>query len=152
MEVNLADEKGELASGPWKAKLVKVAGIALSLDDIENLIVRPVFKDPRAHYALNCLSIGCPNMRAGALTAGNLEAELEQASAEFVNHPRGITIADGKVVASSVYEWFADDFGGPAGVLAHLAKYAEPPLKARLATVKAIDGYGYDWALADASR
>jgi hypothetical protein len=33
-----------------------------------------------------------------------------------------------------------------------MQQYAEPALKEKLATVKAIDSYDYDWALADASQ
>lgn len=151
-DVNLKDAKGELQDGPWKAKLVTVAGVPLSLDDIENAIVRPVFKDPRAHYALNCLSIGCPNLQPVALTGANLEATYEAAARSFVNHPRGISFGvDGKVTASSIYDWFAVDFGGFGGVVSHLQRYASPGLAARIAGLAAIDVYAYDWALADAT-
>lgn len=52
-----------LTGGPWKAKVLHLNGVELSLDDIEHGILRPVFKDPRVHYAVNCASIGCPNFR-----------------------------------------------------------------------------------------
>jgi hypothetical protein len=151
-EVSLKDANGQPADGPWKAKLVTVSGVSLSLDEIENGIVRPVFKDARAHYGLNCLSIGCPNLRPVALTGANIEAQFQLASKEFINHPRAIAFVDGKVKASSVFDWFVDDFGGFAGAIAHMQTYAEPALKAKLASVKAIDSYDYDWALADASQ
>lgn len=152
-DVSLKDAQGVQQDGPWKAKLVTIGGVALSLDEIENAIVRPIFKDARAHYALNCLSIGCPNMQPFALTGTNLEATYEAASRAFVNHSRAISFgADGKVTASSIYDWFAVDFGGFAGVVNHLQKYAGPELKAKLAGLKIIDTYAYDWALADAAR
>ena len=147
VDIKLAD--GSSGGGPWQAKLVQVSGVDLSLDDIENKIVRPLYKDPRAHYALNCLSVGCPNLRPVALTGSNIEAELEAAARAYVNDPRGISFADGKVTGSSIYEWFVDDFGGFDGVVAHMTKYAADPLKAKLAAVKRFDAYAYDWALAD---
>jgi hypothetical protein len=151
-DVSLKDAQGVQQDGPWKAKLVTVGGTAPSLDDIENAIVRPVFKDARAHYGLNCLSIGCPNMLPVALTGANLEANYEAAAGAFVNHPRAISFgADGKVTASSIYDWFAADFGGFAGVVAHLQKYAGPDLKSKLTGLKTIDVYAYDWTLADAA-
>jgi hypothetical protein len=152
-DVSLKDAQGVQQDGPWKAKLVTVGGTALSLDEIENAIVRPVFKDARAHYALNCLSIGCPNMQPMALTGANLETSYEAASRIFVNHPRAISFgADGKVTASSIYDWFSVDFGGFTGVVSHLQKYAGPELKAKLMGLKSIDIYAYDWALADAAQ
>src|SRR5688572_7580705 len=51
---------GLFAKGPWKKKLLQVDGEAVSLDDIEHRILRPIWKDPRTHYAVNCASIGCP--------------------------------------------------------------------------------------------
>jgi hypothetical protein len=151
-DVSLKDAQGIFQDGPWKAKRVTISNVPLSLDEIENAIVRPVFKDARAHYALNCLSIGCPNMQPVALTGANLEATYEAASRAFVNHPRAISFgADGKVTASSIYDWFAADFGGFAGIVRHLETYAAPELKAELKGLKAIDVYTYDWALADAA-
>ena len=35
-------------------------------------------------------------------------------------------------------------------ILAHLRRYAAPPLAAALDEVSEIDGYAYDWALNDA--
>jgi len=39
--------------GPWRTKRVTVEGKQLSLDDIEHEIMRPTFKDPRVHFAIN---------------------------------------------------------------------------------------------------
>ena len=138
------------AGGPWKAKIMKVAGKDLSLDDIEHGILRPIFRDPRIHYAVNCASIGCPNLRTTAFTGKNLEASLEAGAREYINSPRGISTADGKIQASSIYKWFQDDFGGnQQGVLEHVRKYAEGKIKAKLARARGIDGFAYDWGLND---
>ena len=59
---------GLFSSGPWGRKLLKIEGEDVSLDDIEHRILRPVWKDPRIHYAVNCASIGCPNLPAEAFT------------------------------------------------------------------------------------
>lgn len=139
--------------GPWKAKIMTVAGQSLSLDDIEHAIMRPVFKDPRVHYAVNCASYGCPNLGTEALTGAKLETQLDAAARAFVNHPRGIDVKDGKVTASSIYDWFVADFGGSAaGVLEHVRKYAVPELAAKLAGVTSIASYDYDWKLNDIVR
>lgn len=136
--------------GPWKAKVVRVKGMELSLDDIEHAILRPVFKDARVHYAVNCASIGCPNLATEAFTGANLVALLDAGARAYVNHPRGVTVSGGRVKTSSIYSWFKEDFGGnDRGVLAHLRKYAEPGLKAKLDRVDAIDGHAYDWRLND---
>ncbi|MFN0041786.1 MAG: DUF547 domain-containing protein [Alphaproteobacteria bacterium] len=141
---------GLFATGPWGKKLFEVEGIALSLDDIEHRILRPIWKDARIHYALNCASIGCPDLLGEAFTAANTEALLEKGARGFVNHPRGARVVDGRLRVSSIYVWFQDDFGGgEAGVLAHLRRYAAPPLAESLAPIRAIDATGYDWELND---
>jgi Protein of unknown function, DUF547 len=142
--------KALVGGGPWQAKIIKVVGQSMSLDDIENVVMRPTYKDPRVHYSVNCASVGCPNVPAQALTGANLEAQLEAGARAFINSPRGIVIEGGKAKASSIYDWFRADFGGTdAAVIAHMKKYAEPALKAKLETITAIADHDYDWTLAD---
>lgn len=139
--------------GPWKAKVLKVKGVDLSLDDIEHRVLRPLFKDPRAHYSVNCASVGCPNLQPRAFTGAGLDAQLDAAAKAYVNHPRAASFVQGKLVVSSIYEWFKPDFGGnDQGVLAHLRKYAAPELQANLDSVKAISDNRYDWTLNDSSH
>src|SRR5712692_10120135 len=76
--------------GPWHAKLLTIEGEKVSLDDIEHRILRPIWKDNRLHYALNCASLGCPNLAPGAYTSANLEQLLEQGARAYINHPRGV--------------------------------------------------------------
>lgn len=142
---------GLFASGPWDAPLVTVAGAELTLNDIEHRILRPLWRDPRVHYAVNCASIGCPNLAARAWRAATLDADLDAAARAYVNHPRGVAISGDKVTVSRIYDWFIEDFGGDeAGVIAHLSSHAEPELAARLAAIGRLDGTAYDWALNDA--
>jgi hypothetical protein len=136
-------------AGPWKTRLVTIEGRWLSLDAIEHDILRPAFRDPRVHYAVNCASLGCPNLMSRAWRAETLEADLNAAARAYVNHSRGVSVgANGAVRVSSIYEWFKEDFGGDdAGVLAHLRRYANPELAARLSSATRIAGHDYDWAL-----
>jgi Protein of unknown function, DUF547 len=141
-----------VTGGPWKAKVLKVAGQELSLDDIEHGILRPVFKDPRVHYSVNCASIGCPNLMREAFTGATLDAQLDAGAKAYVNNARGFNISGDRLKASSIYDWFAADFGGAPGVLAHVRKYAEPALKQKLESITTISSYDYNWSLNDAAR
>ena len=145
---------GLFNTGPWDEKAVTVAGRRLSLDDIEHGILRPVFRDPRVHYAVNCASIGCPNLAPTPFNAATLEPDLDTAARAYVNHPRGARLDPrGRLIVSSIYEWFQEDFGGDdAGVVAHLRRYANPELATKLQTVADIYDDEYDWALNDAPR
>ena len=143
---------GLFAKGPWGAKMLKVEDETLSLDEIEHRILRPIWNDPRTHYAVNCASLGCPNLPLRAFTAANMETLLDASARAFVNHPRGVRVEeDGRLYVSSIYDWFAADFGGKdARVIEHLRRYAEPALAAQLAAIEKISGDDYDWALNDA--
>lgn len=139
-----------LRPGPWQRKIAEVNGLKITLDNIEHGILRVFWSDNRVHYAVNCASIGCPNLLDRAFVVSTLDADLDEAARVFVNHPRGIDIVDGRATASSIYNWFKQDFGGnDAGIIAHLSKYAEPDLKAELAGISKINKYDYDWNLND---
>jgi len=139
---------GLFADGPWGKKLVTVEGEALTLNDIEHRILRPIWRDPRVHYAVNCASLGCPNLPKRAFTGDNLQAQLDGAARGYINDPRGVSITGGKVTVSKIYDWFHEDFGNSTkSVMAHLKRYADPALAARLDEIGTIKGTAYDWNL-----
>lgn len=142
---------GWFASGPWGRKLVLVEGEELSLDDIEHRILRPIWKDPRVHFAVNCASLGCPNLLAHAFTAENAETLLEQAARGYVSHPRGARVAGGKLYLSSIFKWYGDDFGNAAAIVDFVRRYAEPPLSDAIRGIDRFSDGGYDWTLNDAT-
>ncbi len=110
----------------------KAAGQTLSLNEIENGILRgdwghkslkktPATRlqrmkqlnagvgkvDPRIHFALVCASLGCPNLRAGAFTEKDLEAQLQQDTRAYINDPlKGA----GPQGISALFSWFKKDF------------------------------------------
>lgn len=134
--------------GPWDAKLVTVEGEELSLNDIEHRILRPIWRDPRIHYAVNCASIGCPNLRREAYTGDTVNRVLESAARDYVNNPRGVVVDDRDIIVSSIYVWFRPDFGGSdVAVLDHLRRYAGPTLKSKLEGRDSIFDHRYDWGL-----
>jgi hypothetical protein len=139
---------GWFADGPWGAKLFKIEGEAISLDDIEHKILRPIWKDNRVHYAVNCASLGCPNLQPEAFTGDNTERLLEKGAREYVNHQRGAQIGKNRLKLSSIYKWFQVDFGGSEeGVMGHLLQFGEKPLTEPLGGFKGKITYDYDWRL-----
>jgi len=147
-DINLGG--GFFGRGPWKAKLLRVEDRRLSLDNIEHDILRKNFPDPLIHYALNCASVGCPNLQVRAYRAATLGDQLRAGGRAYVNHPRGLSISGDRLTASKIYRWYAADFGGAAGVARHWAAFAEPELKRRLTALGSVDRYVYDWSLNDA--
>jgi hypothetical protein len=148
---DIAPSGGLFACGPWDARLIEVEGQGLTLNDIEHRILRPVWRDPRVHYAVNCASLGFPNLLPEAFTAARTEAMLEAATRDYVNHPRGVTPRVDGLRVSKIYAWYADDFGaGDAGVVAHLLRYAALPLAEAIRRRPVLAEFVYDWALNDA--
>ena len=141
---------GWFSDGPWNKKLIKVENESLSLNDIEHRILRPIWRDARIHYAVNCAAAGCPNLQPMAFTAAGADDMLSGAAREYTNSPRGARIEGGSLIVSSIYVWFQEDFGdSDAGVIAHLKRYASPELQAKLAQTEGIGSHAYDWGLND---
>ena len=138
---------GLFSSGPWDDQLVVVEGNELSLNDIEHRILRPIFKDKRIHYAVNCASLGCPNIQEEVFTSSNLENQLDKAAREYINHNRGVEILNGKLYLSSIYKWYDEDFGSKEELIKHLSFYADPILATKLAEPFKQIKYRYNWDL-----
>lgn len=138
---------------PWDAHLVTVEQEELTLNDIEHRIMRPIWQDPRIHYAVNCASIGCPNLQPEPFTGDTWDSMYDRAAREYVNHPRGVDLTGRRPLFSSIYDWYAVDFGGSIeGVVTHVLSYAESEKAVRLR--RFAEGgyrgrvrYEYDWDL-----
>lgn len=144
---------GLLADGPWGKKLVVVEGHELSLNDIEHRILRPIWRDPRIHYVVNCASIGCPDLQPKAFRAATIDVDLDAAARAYVNDPRGVIVEYEWISVSKIYDWFVEDFGGNEGyVRDHLLKYADPELAVALRRHNRLDDQHYDWSLNEPER
>ena len=98
--------------------------------------------------AVNCASFSCPNLPLRAFRGVTLGPALDATARAYVNSPRAVTFDGDLLVVSSIYKWYAKDFGGSdARVIAHLARYANEPLKARLKTATRIGRDTYDLSL-----
>lgn len=139
--------KGLFSFGPWDDKLISIAGQEVTLNDIEHRILRPIWQDPRIHFAVNCASIGCPNLLPEAFRADNLQRLLDQAQLAYINHPRGADLQAEKLVLSSIFDWYQSDFAtDPTGLLTYLAQFHKNPT-ALLARPADSISYEYDWTL-----
>lgn len=138
---------------PWDAELVEVEGEALTLNDIEHRIIRPVWEDPRIHYVVNCASIGCPNLQPTPFTGDTYDAVFDEAAREYLTHPRGVRFEGDTLYLSSIFDWYSEDWDDSKQVIVdHILEYAEGSTAARLQTFadEGYDGrvrYEYDWAL-----
>ena len=139
-----------------------VGGRRMNLGDIENKVIRSQFKDARIHFAINCGSASCPILRKSVFDGAELEAQLDQASREFVADDANVAVdlVRREVRLSKIFSWYKDDFKTHARALSGNSKVGTLEvviLFARGEKRKALEraqGEGfalryqdYDWAL-----
>lgn len=139
---------GIFSRGPWNKKRLNIAGQAVSLNDIEHRILRPIWKDPRIHFAVNCASIGCPNLLASVFTAANAEGLLTQAAQEYLSHSRGLNFNGNTLRLSKIFDWYRLDFAmSERDLLKALLPYLPVETAKKLKGFNGDIEYHYDWSL-----
>ncbi|MGH8760136.1 MAG: DUF547 domain-containing protein [Burkholderiales bacterium] len=124
---------------------VEVGGRRLNLRAYENEVIRPL-GDPRVHFALNCMSVGCPRLPREPFRAETLDAQLERAAREFFAEERNarVDVASRKVYLSEILDFFPEDFLAVAPSLILFAnRYRQSPLPEGYT----LDFTPYDWAI-----
>lgn len=141
---------GGLFSSPWKKKFFRLLGDDCHLDRVEHEWLRPRFKDPKIHFAVNCASIGCPRLRNEAYRADALDRQLaDQAEVFFRDSGRNRLVPEKQLLEiSKIFDWFEEDFKPSAKefAAAHLTSDSALRNRAKDFKVKFTD---YDWALND---
>lgn len=94
---------------PWKSERYKVAGHTLSLDDIEHGLIRPLYKDSRIHFAVNCASVGCPPLAAEPYEGATIDKQLDQATKRTLGDERYARVENDKLKLTSVMNWYRTD-------------------------------------------
>ena len=140
---------GLFSVGPWDDEILEIAGTALTLNDVEHRILRPIWRDRRIHFAVNCASLSCPNLSKVAYTGANAEDVLTASERAYINDARGARFrANGRLELSRIFDWYLDDFAAnEAGLVDYLAEHAEEPLATRLRGYDGKIDYEYDWSL-----
>lgn len=123
---------------------IVISGKKTSLDHLEQKVIRPVFDEPRIHFAVNCASESCPPLDLKPFSGATLDADLERLTRQFINrNPQGIVVEGEKVRLSKIFEWYAEDFGGKDAVVAYANQFRDSPIPEN-AIVEFMD---YSWKL-----
>jgi Protein of unknown function, DUF547 len=132
--------------GLFAEPLVRIAGTTMSLDDLEHRVLRAELHEPRVHAVLVCAARSCPPLAPRAYTGPDLETTLEERMRRFVSDRsrNEIDVAARTLRLSRIFDWYADDFGGPGGVAAYVGRYAGRDL-----TGFRIEFLPYSWELND---
>ena len=143
---------GTLPGAAWRELIVRQGGRIMTLDHLENKVIRVEYNEPRIHFALVCAAVSCPPLRGEPYTGARLDAQLADQTTAFLatSEINRYDAATGTLHLSPIFKWYAEDFTKPAG---SLAAYVKPLLPAAQRTaltdpakvkVKFTD---YDWAL-----
>ena len=135
--------------GVWTEIEWTVGGHALTLDNIEHNVLRPFFRDPRIHFAVNCASLSCAPLPRWAYTGAALEGQLEERSRAFLTDPANVSLEGGRLKLSRYFEWYGSDFTTAGwtpqaeSIPAFVARYATDEVRA---AVEGDPGIGFDFA------
>ncbi|MCP3903675.1 MAG: DUF547 domain-containing protein [Planctomycetes bacterium] len=124
----------------------------VSLNALEQSIIRPTFDEPRVHFALVCGAVSCPPLLDEPFEGARLDEQLDGLGRRWLLEPDGLLVGDdGRVFVSRIFTWYAKDFeatGGLAGVLDRYLPRDDPRREAidevRAGRVEYLD---YDWTI-----
>ncbi len=145
--INSIKEIGSFFSNPWSKKFISLGGRTVSLDHIEHDLLRPLFKDPRIHFAINCASKGCPPLLNQPYEGETLEVQLNTMTRDFINDPKRTFLKGDTLFVSKIFKWFEEDFNGAP--LLFIRKYADDEFRKKLDAAGPVKFryLDYDWTL-----
>lgn len=121
---------------------VVVGGQTTTLFDYEKTIRK--LGDPRIHFALNCMSKGCPRLPNTVFKPENLNEELDAQTRLFFSEPRNLTVQGNTVTLSEILKFYTGDFLAKApSLLDYVNRYAPQPVP----TNAQIEFRKYDWTV-----
>lgn len=131
----------------------KLDGRSLTMDSLEQRVIRPEFEEPRIHFALVCGAQSCPPLMGKPFDADKLDEQLDSLGRTWLGQPDGLRVSDsGQVRMSKIFDWYGKDFEAMGGLAGVIEKYvpSEDPRKrraleaARNGEIKFMD---YDWSI-----
>ncbi|MFP4531890.1 MAG: DUF547 domain-containing protein [Desulfobacterales bacterium] len=149
-DIDSIKDLGGFFTSPWEKEFVRINNDVVTLDHIEHDILRPEFKDPRVHFAINCAAESCPPLRSEPYAGSRLDQQLDDATRSFINDPQENYLKGDKLYVSRIFKWFSEDFEDD--IIGFFIEYAEGDFKEKLNArkheldVKYLD---YDWSLND---
>ena len=141
----------------WRRLSVRFGGQVMSLDHLENKIIRVDYHEPRIHFALVCAARGCPPLRSEPYVGRRLASQLDDQAKQFLAAAgkNRFDAAKDTLWLSPIFKWYKEDFVASAGsVSAYIKPYLPEELRQALgrSSNPKIRYTNYDWGLNDWSR
>ena len=139
---DIASDKG----GPWEQPVVKLFGGTITLNALENDVIRKNYSEPRIHFALVCAAKGCPALLDKAYLGPTLDAQLEAQTRAFLADAdkNSIDTINKTVRLSPLFEWFEEDFSPKSG---SVIEFVNPYFDNTAGPDYKIEYTDYDWSL-----
>lgn len=140
---SITEIEADGAENIWKLNWIRIGNSVMSLDYIENDILRVEFIEPRIHFTINCASVSCPPLRNEAFTADKLELQLQEQSRKFLADSSRNIVTTNNLRLSQVFDWFKADFTKNGSLIEFLNKYSA----VKISSSAKISYLDYDWNL-----
>lgn len=129
-----------------------VANQSLTLNDIENKVVRPKFNEPLIHFGLVCAARSCPPLVPQLYTSSNVRSLLAKNATSYLADAtqNSFDPASGTLRVSRIFEWYIADFGGDHnGIIAFVTKHAPDSMADEISAAESVTVVfnEYDWRL-----
>lgn len=123
-----------------------LGGKEITLNFLENELLRAEFKEPRYHFVLVCGAISCPIIENFAYTPDQLEAQLHVQATKALNDINFLRVNSGNksVLFSQIFKWYQEDFSdNEEGLIDYVNQYRAKKIPADYE----IGYYDYNWTL-----
>ena len=141
--LSIRDISSQGAESPWKIAFIELPRGAVSLDYVENELLRKRFSEPRIHFALVCAAMSCPPLRQEAYLPSQLSQQLDEQGRRFLQDSTKNRTQGQEAQISPLFKWFTSDFTKKGTLVGYLNKYLSAPLPAEAK----ISYMSYDWGL-----
>jgi len=131
---------GNIFTPVWTHHAGVIGGRNITLRELEHGILRKL-GEPRIHFAINCASVSCPNLRLESYRPEAIYDQLNEQTVHFMKDNKGVNQKGSKLYLSKIFKWFKEDFDPVGGVEAFIVKY-RPDLKDK---TNRISYQIYDW-------
>jgi hypothetical protein len=116
----------------------------VTLNDLENKLIRKIYQDPRVHFVLVCGAASCPPIIDKVYLPTTLENQLETQTKLAINSPSFIRVTENEVAISEIFKWYSQDFvNNKQSVREYINLYREK----KIPETKKLSYYTYDWTI-----
>jgi hypothetical protein len=116
-------------TNPWNKKIINVNGEMYALGQIEHEILLGKYRELRAHFAVVCASLSCPEIAKEEYRGDKLDQQLTRQAKKFFSYPKkGISIDRSKniVYVSRIFKFDSKNFGkGKEDIISFILPFIE---------------------------